>query len=154
MQFEDRPQLPLTQRRKVLLVVGLLMWAAMIVTAVIVAPTITGEDDASPGAVVALWAGAIPWCVAITLFVVRQADPPDIFTAAFLITISSFATFAVVAALDARGTSAERDLVDTMFFGITSGALTALIVGAIALLIARLVKLPTAPTHPANDSRQ
>ncbi|HXK33096.1 MAG TPA: hypothetical protein VNM91_03670, partial [Dehalococcoidia bacterium] len=91
------------------------------------------------------------WSVPATLLLVRQADAPDIFTAAFLIVISACALFALVAALDARGTDAERDVVDTMFFGVTTGALTALLVGAAALLLARALHLPTSTAAEDDD---
>jgi hypothetical protein len=61
-----------------------------------------------------------------------------------LVCVSAFAIFAVVAAIDARGTPAERDLVDTLFFGVTSGALTALLVWGIAVLVSRTLRLPGA----------
>lgn len=143
MGFEDRPQLALTTRRKVLSGIGALMWGAMLLAAALTAPRVTGAGDANVAAVLGLWAAATAWSVPATLLLVRQADAPDIFTAAFLIVISACALFAVVAALDARGTDAERDVVDTMFFGVTTGALTALLAGAIALLLARALRLPT-----------
>lgn len=143
MGFEDRPQLALTTRRKVLSAAGALMWAALLIAAALTAPRVTGEGDANAAAVLGLWAAAAAWSVPATLLLVRQADAPDIFTAAFLIVISACALFALVAALDARGTEAERDVVDTMFFGVTTGALTGLLVGAGALLIARALRLPT-----------
>lgn len=148
MGFEDRPQLALTTRRKVLSAVGALMWAALLIAAALAAPRVTGEGDANAAAVLGLWAAAAAWSVPATLLLVRQADPADIFTAAFLIVISASALFALVAALDARGTDAERDVVDTMFFGVTTGALTALLVGGVALLIARTLRLPTSPPPP------
>ena len=77
------------------------------------------------------------------LLLVRQADLPDVATASFIVTISAFAIFAVTAAFDVRGTPSEVNITDAMFFGVTTGALTALIVWAIAMGIARLLRLPT-----------
>ena len=142
-QFEDGPQLPLTTRRKVLVGVGALMLSAQLLVAILAAPLTTGHDNANAAALGALWAGSIPWSVVAVLMLVRQADLPDVATASFIVSISSCALFALVAALHARGTSAEADLVDSIFLGVTVGAMTALAVWAIAMAIARVFRLPT-----------
>jgi hypothetical protein len=139
----DRPQLPLTNTRKALLAVGAAMFATHVSAALLFAPEITGEGDANAGAILALWAGSIPWCAAVALLIVRQANLPDIATASMLATIAPFALFTLSAALDARGTTAEYDVVSATFLGVTAGALTAMIVWALAMAIARLLKLPT-----------
>jgi hypothetical protein len=77
------------------------------------------------------------------LLLVRQADLPDVFTASFLVTISACAVFALVAALSRRGSGGELNLVDTLFFGVTVGAMTGLIVWGAAMGIARALRLPT-----------
>ena len=71
-----------------------------------------------------------------------------LFTAALLVTIPPFALYALIAAMEARGTSDETDVVSAMFFGITVGALTAILVWTIAMGIARAVKIPTSPAPP------
>jgi hypothetical protein len=143
----DRPQLPLTNTRKALLVLGAAMFATHVSAALLFAPEITGEGDANAGAILALWAGSIPWCAAVALLIVRQANLPDIATASMLATIAPFALFTLSAAIDARGTPAEYDLVSATFLGVTAGALTAMIVWALAMAIARLLKLPTTSHH-------
>lgn len=143
MQFEDGPQLPLTARRKALTAVGASMLVAQIAVAVTLAATMTDTGDTSTGLIVALWAVSIPWSVVAALLLVRQADLPDIFTASLLLTISACAIFALVAALGRRGSSGEVNLVDTLFFGVTVGAMSGLIVWGIAMGAARLLQLPT-----------
>lgn len=143
MQFEDGPQLPLTNRRKVLTGIGLAMFAAQAATAILVAPTTTGPGDANAGALAALSAASIAWSVTAVLLMVRQADLPDVATASMLVVISTFALFALSAAIDVRGTPDEVNIVDTMFLGITVGAMTALVVWAIAMGVARVLRLPT-----------
>jgi hypothetical protein len=142
-QFQDGPQLPLTGRRKLLVALGALMLAAQLLAAVVAAPLTTGHDNANAAALGALWAGSIPWSAAAVLMLVRQADLPDVATASFVASISGCALFALVAALNARGTSAETDLVDAIFLGVTIGAMTALAVWAIAMGTARAFRLPT-----------
>ena len=85
------------------------------------------------------------------LLIVRQADLPDIATASFIFTISSHAAFTLSAAFSARGTRAEVNLVDALFLGVTTGALTALIVWALAQGIARVLRLPTTDRLHAAD---
>ncbi len=143
MQFEDGPQLPLTNRRKVLTGIGLSMFAAQAVGAFLVAPATTGPGDANAGALAALGAGCIGLSVAAVLLMVRQADLPDVATASMLVVISTFALFALSAAIDLRGTPDEVNIVDAMFLGITIGAMTSLIVWAIAMGVARVLRLPT-----------
>jgi hypothetical protein len=65
-------------------------------------------------------------------------------TASFIVTIAVFATFALSAAFDVRGTDDEMNMVDALFLGVTSGALTALLVWGVAQAAARLLRLPTA----------
>jgi hypothetical protein len=143
MQFEDGPQLPLTSLRKALVAAGLALFAAQVIAAIAVAPPTTGEGDANAGVLAAMWLGTIVWSTATVLLLVRQADVPDVATAAFIVTISAFAAFALTAALDARGTEDEVNVTDALFMGVTSGALTALIVWGVALVIARVLRLPT-----------
>ena len=139
----ERRELPLTDRKKALLAVGALMFAAQVVVAIALAPVITGEGDANAPAIFALWAASIPWSVIAALLIVRQADLPDIATASMIVTIAPFAMFTLAAAYEARGTSAETNLTDAMFLGVTAGALTAMVVWGIAMGVARLFKLPT-----------
>jgi hypothetical protein len=149
MTLDDRPQLPLTARKKAFVAVGAALFAAQVIAAVIVAPMITGPGDANFGALVSLWGVVTLISVLITLLLVRQADLPDIATAAMLVTIATFASFTLAAAFDVRGTDDEINLVDALFLGVTSGALTALVVWAIAMFVARLLHLPT--TAGLND---
>jgi hypothetical protein len=141
--FPDRPELPLTPRRKVALALGLAMFAAQVIAAIALAPAVTGEGDANGGAIAALWAASIPWSVVAALLIVRQADLPDIATASMLVTIAPYAAFTLMAAFEARGTKAETNLVDAMFLGVTGGALTSMLVWGIAMGTARALKLPS-----------
>ncbi len=143
MRFEERPQLPLTARRKALTATGLLMMTAQVIIAPSLAPWLTQPGNTSTGAVVAVWAISIPWSVVAVLLLVRQADLPDIFTASFLVTISACAVFALAAALSRRGGGGQVNLVDTLFFGVTIGGMTGLIVWGMAMGIARVLRLPT-----------
>jgi hypothetical protein len=151
MQFEERPQLPLTPRRMVFLAWGLASFAFGLGAAVALAPQTTGAGRGDAAILLGIWAASIPWAVLTVLLIVRQNDLPDIATASFLVTIAAFAAFALTAALAARATDAEVDLVDTLFLGVTIGALTALIVWGIALGIARLLRLPTTEALHAED---
>jgi hypothetical protein len=143
MQFEDGPQLPLTNRRKVLTAIGAAMFAAQCIAAIALAPLTTGPGDANAGELAGLGAASVVWSVVAVLLLVRQADLPDVATASFLVVISAFALFALTAAIDVHGTPNEVNIVDAMFLGITSGAMTALLVWAIAMGVARLLRLPT-----------
>jgi hypothetical protein len=143
MDFPERPELPLTNARKAMLAAGGAMFVAQTVAAWLIAPLVTGEGDANAGAIFALWAASIPWSAAAALLIVRQADLPDIATASMLVTIPPFALFTLTAAIGARGTDAEYDLVSAMFLGVTAGALTSIIAWGIAMLAARLLRLPT-----------
>jgi hypothetical protein len=143
MQFQDGPQLPLTPRRKALAAAGAAMVLAQIAVAVLLAPSLTEAGNTDTGTLVALWALSIPWSAVAVLLLVRQADLPDIFTAAFTVTISACAMFALIAALDRRGGAGEVNLVDTLFFGVTVGGITGLIVWGIAMGAAKLLRLPT-----------
>lgn len=142
MQFEDRPQLPLTQRRLLLVAVGIVMFGGQLAAAAALAAPTTGPGDAQLGLLALMWLVSIPWSVAITLCIIRQADIADVFTAALLVTIAPYALFSLMAAVDSRGTRDETDIVNAMFFGITTGALTAVIVWATSMGIARLLRLP------------
>jgi hypothetical protein len=143
MTLDERPQLPLSRRKKVLVAAGLLLFAVQVVLAAVVAPRITGPGDANFGALVSLWGVATLSSVAITLLLVRQADLPDVATASMLVTIATFAMFTLSAAYDLRGTEDEVNMVDSLFLGVTTGALTAMVVWAIAMLVARVLRLPT-----------
>lgn len=143
MQFEDGPQLPLTSRRKVLVGIGLSMFAAQSAAAIALAPATTGPANADAAALALIWVISIAWSATTVLLLVRQTDLPDIATASFFVTISAFALFATTAALNARGTASEVSIVDALFMGVTAGALTALIVWALAMRAARLLRLPT-----------
>lgn len=143
MQFDDRPQLPLTRRRQILVGVGVAMFVIQLAVAALIAEPTTGEGDASLALFAELWALSFVWSVVATLCLIRQADIPDVFTAAMLVTIAPFALYALVAAFAVRGTSEETDIVSAMFFGITVGALTGLLVWAVCMGIARALKLPT-----------
>ena len=151
MQFEDGPQLPLTSQRKVLVAVGVTLLFAQLIIGAVIAPLITGPDNANTIALFVVWAASIPLSATGVLLIVRQADLPDIATASFIITISSYAAFTLSSAMAARGTRAEVDLVDALFLGVTTGALTALIVWALAQGVARLLRLPTTDGLHAAD---
>jgi hypothetical protein len=150
MQFEDGPQLPLTSQRKVLVAVGVALLVAQLIAAAAIAPLITA-DNANALALFVVWAASIPLSATGVLLLVRQADLPDIATASFIITISSYAAFTLSAAMAARGTRAEVDLVDALFLGVTTGALTALVVWALAQGVARVLRLPTTEGLHAAD---
>ena len=142
MEFDDRPQLPLTPRRIALVALGFALFAAQVAVAWYVARVSTGEGiDGS--AALAMIACSVPISVAATLLLVRQADLPDIATAAFIVTISPYAAFTLSAAFAVRGTTREVDLVDALFLGVTTGALMALVVWGCAMAVARLLRLPT-----------
>lgn len=151
MRFEDHPQLPLTPARTALVAAGIALFAAGIVVAVALAPRIIGAGHAGPALLLAVWAASLAWAVLTVLLLVRQTDLPDVATASLLVTISAFASFALAAAFHARATDAGVDLVDALFFGVTAGALSALIVVAIALAVARLLRLPTTEALRAKD---
>src|SRR5437773_2496273 len=151
MQFEDGPQLPLTSQRKVLVAVGVTLLFAQLIIGAVIAPLITGPDNANTIALFVVWVASIPLSATGVLLIVRQANLPDIATASFIITISSYAAFTLSAAMAARGTRAEVDLVDALFLGVTTGSLTALIVWALAQGVARLLRLPTTDGLHAAD---
>jgi hypothetical protein len=142
MQFEDGPQLPLTTRRTVLAGVGVVMCVVQWGAAIALAPATTGVN-ANAAAIAAAWAASIVWSATAVLLLVRQADLPDVATASFMVTISAFAVFAVAGAIDAQGTAHEVNVTDMLFLGITTGALTALVVWVIAMGVARVLRLPT-----------
>jgi hypothetical protein len=143
MTLDERPQLPLTHRKKAFVAVGVLLFALQVVAAAIVAPRITGPGDANFGMLVSLWGVTTLSSVIITLLLVRQADLPDVATASMLVTIATFAMFTLSAAYDVRGTDDGVNMVDALFLGVTTGALTAMVVWAIAMLVARVLRLPT-----------
>jgi hypothetical protein len=149
MQFEDRPQLPLTNRRKALVGAGVVIFFGQLAAAAALAAPTTGDGDASLAVFAALWAGCFVLSVVGTLCIIRQADIPDVFTAALLMTIPPFAVYALMAAMAVRGTDEETDVVSAMFLGITVGALTAILVWAVAMGIARAMKMPVSPEPPA-----
>jgi len=142
---EEAQQPPLSRRKKLLVIAGVAMFFTQVAAAVAIAPATTGVDDASLGVFAALWAGSLAWSAATVLLAVRQADRPDVATASFIVTIAAFAAFTLSAAVDALGRADETNLVDALFFGVTTGALTALAVWAIAEVAARLLRLPRSP---------
>jgi hypothetical protein len=143
MDFPERPELPLTNVRKALVAVGGMMFVVQIALAFALAPPLTGTGDANALALLGLWCACVAWSTVTALLLVRQADVPDVATASMLVTIPPFAAFAFMAAYDARGTDAEYNLVSAIFFGVTAGALTAMVVWALAMAVARLLRLPT-----------
>jgi len=143
MSIDERPQLPLTARRKILVATGATLFAAQVIAAWLIAPAMTGPGDASATTLGAAWVASIPISIAAALLLVRQADLPDVATASMLVTIATFAAFALAAAFDVRGSEDEVNMVDALFFGVTSGALTGLVVWALAMAIARILRLPT-----------
>lgn len=136
------PELPLSARRKVLVVLGAAMFLVQVGAAAALAAPTTGEGDARAGILAAMWCGALAWSVVTTLLLVRQANLPDIATASMLVTIATFGTFTLMAALDARGSESEVNLVDALFLGVTGGALTGLLVWGAAMGVARVLRLP------------
>ncbi len=150
MQFEDGPQLPLTSRRKMLVGVGAAMFGAQLCAAIALAPATTGPAHADAAVLAIIWAISIAWSAATVLLLVRQADLPDVATASFVVTISSFAIFASAAAWGVRNTTSEVNLTDALFMGVTAGGLTALLVWGLAMGIARLLRLPVSP--PLRDA--
>ena len=149
MQFEDRPQLPLTPRRKLLVGLGMAIFAVQIAGAALLAEPTTGDGDANLAVFAGLWLACFALSVVGTLCIIRQADIADVFTASLLMTIPPFAVYALAAALAVRGTEEETDVVSAMFFGITVGALTAVLVWAVAMALARMLKLPVSPEQPS-----
>lgn len=143
MEFPERPELPLTNVRRALVVVGSIMFLAQVALAIALAPRLTGEGDADPLALLGLWLTSVAWSTVTVLLLIRQADVPDVATASMLVTIPPFAVFAFMAAYDARGTDAEYNLVSAIFFGVTAGALTAMVVWGVAMGVARVLRLPT-----------
>lgn len=143
MQFEDGPQLPLTNRRKVLVAGGLAMWATQCGAAFTLGPRTTGPGDADPATLGALVAACLAWSVVTVLLLIRQADVPDVATASMLVVISAFGLFALSAALDVHGTPDEVNITDALFLGITAGGLASMAVWGIAMGVARLLRLPT-----------
>ncbi len=143
MQFEDGPQLPLTTRRLALVIVGVSLFLLQLGAAALLAEPTTGKGDASIGVFAALWSGCVVVSTVTTLCIVRQADIPDVFTAALLVTITPFALYALLASFALRGTDQETDIVSSMFLGITVGGLTAVLVWGMAMGVARALKLPT-----------
>lgn len=142
MTVEERRELPLTGRRKVLAAAGATMLAAQVIAAMALAAPTTGAGDARAGVFAALWLVSVSWSVIAVLLLVRQADLPDVFTASMLVTVSAYAAYALTAALAVRGTRDDINVVDAMFFGITTGALTAILVWGIAMGLARMLHLP------------
>jgi hypothetical protein len=141
MEFPERDELPLTNTRKVLVGIGGVMFVAQVALALMLAPPLTGTDDAEPLLLLALWFGCIAWSTLTVLLLVRETAMPDVATAAMLVTIPPFAAFSFMAAYDARGTDAEYNLVSAIFLGVTAGALTAMFVWAAAIAIARTLRV-------------
>jgi hypothetical protein len=125
------------------------IFAGQVVGAALLAPPTTGAGDANLAVLAALWLACLGLSIFGTLCIIRQADIADVFTAALLITTPPFAVYAVAAALAVRGTEEETDVVSAMFLGITVGALTAVLVWAVAMGLARMLKLPMSPEQPS-----
>lgn len=140
----DNPDLPLTPARIALLAAGGAMFLAQIAAAWLIAPTVTGPGDADAGALLGLWIACIGWSVVAALCVIRQAEIPDVATAAMLVTIPACGAFALSAAYDLRGTDNSTNLSDALMLGVTGGALTAMIVWGAAMGVARVLHLPRA----------
>jgi hypothetical protein len=121
------------------------MFAAQLLAAYLLAEPTTGPGDARASVFGLMWAVCVVWSVAATLCIIRQADIADVFTAALLVTIAPFALYALLAALSLQGTDAETDVVSALFFGITAGALTAVVVWMLSMAVARFLRLPVAP---------
>ena len=111
-----------------------------------VAPAVTGPGDADALVLVGLWFGCIAWSTAAALLLVRQADIPDVATAAMLVTIVAGGAFSLSAAWDLRGTDDSTNLSDALMLGVTGGALTGVAVWGAAMLIARRLRLPATET--------
>jgi hypothetical protein len=152
VQFEERPQLPLTRQRTLLVGIGLVLFAVQLAGAAFLAAPTTGPGDAEALTFALLWLGSVVVSTAVTLCVIRQADIADVFTAALLATISPYALYALMAALNLRGTPDEVDLVSAIFLGVTTGGLTAVVVWAISMGIARLLRIPTSPASDDSGS--
>jgi len=148
----DPAQPPLTPLRKAVLGAGIAMFFAQIAGAIALAPPTTGEGDARAWLLATMWGASLIWSTVIVLFVVQRADLPDVATASMLVTIAAFGAFTLSAAVDARGTDAEVNLVDALFLGVTGGALTAMLVWGLALGIARALGLPV--SRPGDGARQ
>jgi hypothetical protein len=148
--YDESREVALSPRRRALAIAGAVMALVQVAAAASVAGPTTG-DGAGISVILALWLASVAWSVPAVLLLARRADLPDLFTASMLVDISVCGVYATVAGLDARGTDSERNLVDTMFFGVTTGALTALVVWAITLVIARLLHLPGAAPGTARD---
>ena len=124
--------------------IGVMLFVAQLIAAVLLAPPTTGPGDASATVFAALWVLSVVLSTTITLCIVRQADIADVFTAALLSSVAPYALYALIAALDLRGTPDETDIVSAVFLGVTTGALTGVLVWAIAMMFARALGLPTA----------
>lgn len=149
---EHEPQLPLTPLRHWLLAAGGLMFLTQVAAAWLLAPAMTGKGDTDAAALAGVFAASLAWSTVIVLFIIRQADLPDIATASMLVVIPPAAVFALTAAYDARNEPGGGELVDALFLGVTGGALTAMLVWGAAMAIARTLKLPTtAHLRPPSD---
>ena len=143
MHFEDSPQLPLTTLTKALLAAGAAMFAAQLAGAIAAAPRTTGAGNADAAVLFAMWGGSIAWSAVTVLLLVRQADLPTSrrrrsSSSSRRSSRSRWRPHSTRAAA-----IAEVNVVDTLFLGVTTGALTALIVWALAMAVARLLRLPT-----------
>lgn len=136
--------LPLTRTRIALLAAGGTMFVAQLAAAWVIAPAVTGPGDANGAALAGLWAACIAWSTASALCLIRQAEIPDVATAAMLVTIPAGGIFSLSAAYDLRGTDQSTNLSDALMLGVTGGALTAMIVWGSAMAIARALRLPRA----------
>lgn len=140
----DNADLPLTTARIALLAAGGAMLLAQVAAAWLIAPAVTGPGDANAGALLGLWIACIGFSIVAALCLIRQAEIPDVATAAMLVTIPACGAFALSAAYDVRGSDNGTNLSDALMLGVTGGALTAMIVWGAAIGVARALHLPRA----------
>lgn len=136
--------LPLSPARIALLLAGATLFLAQMAAAWFIAPAVTGPGDANGGALFGLWVACIGMSIVAALCLIRQAEIPDVATAAMLVTIPACGAFSLSAAYDLRGTEHSTNLSDALMLGVTGGALTAMIVWGASMAVARTLRLPRA----------
>ena len=142
MTSQPHPEPPLTRTRLALVVAGAAMALGQVAFALAIAPVITGPGDAHIGVLFALWAGCVFWSAAAALMLVRHADIPDVATAAMIVAVPACGAFALSGAYDVRNTQHGTNLSDALMLGVTGGGLTAMASFGIAILAARILRLP------------